>query len=253
MKEHGPSMLQSPVFLMALFEKIQDEDALVQHLAKVIREEVTSNIIMHTFLTEITAAARLFDNSPPSFTPLGPAVIGDLVKMANDIEPLASLAGFLDLFPKGVIEAENLGRWLEFVWGGDGSMFIDTALLLIACTSETSGILRHLGNSGLGFLSASAAEKLNVFGAMNDFLREHADDFRQLPLENVQILVQEIFPYLAGQIDYASLLIKTYNALCARIAVGEKEFIPLRNTLNSRLRTLATNKRKPKRPPKYRR
>ena len=190
---------------------------------------------------------------PPSFAPLGPTVIGDLLKMANDIGPLASLAAFLELFPKGVIEVENLGRWLESVWGGDGSLFIDTALLLITCTSETSGILRHLGISGVRFVSASVAGKLNLPARMNDFLREHADDFRQLPLGTMQMLVQEIFPYLAGQIDYASLLIKTYNALCARIAAGEKEFIPLRNTLNNRLRALATNKRKPKRPPKYRR
>jgi len=93
-----------------------------------------------------------------------------------------------------------------------------------------------------------AAEKVNLPGAMNDFLREHTDGFCKFLL---QTLIEEGFSCFEGQLEHSSLLIETYNALSARVSASEKEFKALRNTLDIRSWAIAAKKRGRNRSSKY--
>lgn len=253
MDKHAMPLLQAPTFLETLFEKIQDNAELVNNLAARLWDETVSLFMLHTFVPEITAAARLVGHPSPAMTPLSRTAIRDLTELANRIRPLTSLARFLETFPAGLIEAENLHTWLEHTWNGSNGceLFIDSVMPLIACASQSSGFLQQLGMQEITAALGPASGKLNLPKVLNEFLREHTDGFRRFSLKNIQILVEEVFPYLEGQSGHSSLLIKTYNILVARVSSGEKEFTALRNTLDDRIRA-ANSKRRPARSPRRR-
>ena len=93
----------------------------------------------------------------------------------------------------------------------------------------------------------STVLRLQCAGAVVDFLRDHADDFRRLPLEAVEALAAHIFPALERQPGFPSLLIKTCNALGAREDAGDRRCAALRDALDSQLRAIAGGGRKPAR------
>ncbi len=241
MDEHGPPTVRSAEVLKTLFEKIRGKDDLARYMVEAVWKEVSNGISFNTFASKINPAMRHPDFSHPSLDLFTPAEIKQLAELASQVTELEPLSRFLALFPEGRIDPENLRQWLEDTWMREENctLFIETVQTLITGTAESMNLLDIFKSAGAGGNFAAIANKMNSTKVVIDFFRDHADDFRRLPLHPAEIIVNEIFPHLTQETDYGSLLIKTYNALSARVSAGEKAFTALRDALNKRLRAMA--------------
>lgn len=245
MNGHGPLAVRSPAVFKVLFEKIRGNNELVRYLAEAVWNEVNTGIMVNALAPDINPLMRRFGLSDPSLELFTPAVMKELAELASQVPELEPLRHFLTVFPDGRISAESLRQWFEAAWmrEGDCALFIETVQALIAGAEESSVFWEIFGDDGPGCSFAATANRLNFAKVVIDFLRDNAGDFRRLSLQAVGTIVEEIFPHLEKQSDYGSLLIRTYNALCDRVAAGEKEFAALRDRLDSRLRALAGGNR----------
>lgn len=241
MDEHGQLAIQFPAILKELFSKIRGNDDLVQSLARKVWDEVNAGFMLMAFLPEINYIALQTGAPTPSSELKDPTVRRGLAELAGEVEELEPLRRYLAIFSKVHINADNLREWLEYAWtyGENCPLFFETVKALFVGSSETSNLLDMIRSASQGGKFGAAANKLNFTKVLIDFFRDHAGDFRRFPLKTVETIVKKIFPFLKELPDYGSLLIKTSNALFARVSAGEKEFTALRNDLDSQLREIA--------------
>lgn len=239
-EEHGSLVTRTPEIIRALFDKVRGVDDLVRSLGQLLWEEVKSTVLFNAFAPGVSTVMRRFGIQETPFDALPPAVIRELAELAGQVPELEPMRRFLAIFSEGRISAESLRQWFEDAWirADACALFIETTKELFALASQSSGLIDILEHAGRGAFAATA-NTLNFKIVLIAFLKDHADDFRQLPLETAHILVEEIFPVLADGSDYGSLLIKTYNAFCSRVSDGDKACIPLRDALDNELRKKA--------------
>ncbi|MBV5318035.1 MAG: hypothetical protein JZU50_09500 [Desulfobulbaceae bacterium] len=243
MRGHGRLVIRFPALLKALFDRIRGNELLVRSLVKAVWAEV------ETFAPPGSEARGRAGHRAAATEQLSPEVRKGLVELAGQVAELEPLRHYLTIFPAGRIDAKSLRQWFEETWkGGDYALFIATAQASIIGDSESAKVLDLVPGPGkVGKLSA-VANRLLFTGALIDFLREHADDFRSIPLASARLLVETLYPHLKELTDFGSLLIRTYNALCTRVSAGETEFAPLRDALDHGLRQMAGGQRGPGRP-----
>ena len=247
MQEHGPLAIRSPAVLQTLFDRIRADEALVGSLAQAVWEEARTGFMVHSSLPDLPPMLRRLGTTVISAELFTPATLQGLAELAGQVDTLAPLARFLALFPEGRVNAAGLRQWMAQVWSeADGCLeFVAGVRSLLVEAGDATFLDDLFASAGPATGRGSAVLRLECARAVVDFLRDHADDFRRLPLEAVEALAEKIFPVLEEQPGFASLLIKTCNALGAREDAGDRQCAALRDALDSQLRAIAGVGRKP--------
>jgi hypothetical protein len=249
MQEHGPLAIRSPAVLQMVFDRIRADEALVGSLAQAVWEQARTGFLVNSGLPDLPPILRRLGATVGSAELFSPATLQGLAELAGQVEVLAPLARFLALFPEGRVNAAGLRQWMAQVWSeADGCLeFVAGVRSLLVEAGEATLLDDLFAAAGPDTGHGSAGLRLQCAGAVVDFLRDHADDFRRLPLEAVEALAAHIFPALERQPGFPSLLIKTCNALGAREDAGDRRCAALRDALDSQLRAIAGAGRKPAR------
>jgi hypothetical protein len=249
MQEHGPLAVRSPTVLQTLFDSIRADEALVGSLAQAVWEKARTAFLVNSSLPDLPPMLRRLGTTVVSAELFTPATLQGLAELAGQVDTLAPLARFLALFPEGRVNAAGLRQWMAQVWSeADGCLeFVAGVRSLLVEAGEATFLDDLFATAGPATGRGSAVLRLECARAVVDFLRDHADDFRRLPLEAVEALAEKIFPVLEEQPGFPSLLIKTCNALGAREDAGDRQCAALRDALDNRLRAIAGVGRKPAR------
>ena len=246
MHEYGSQAIRSPALLQALFTKIQGNGDLAQRLAQAVWREVNAEIMGNAFAAQFDALPGGRGRKTSASQAIPPAALKELAELANQVAALEPLRRLLTIFPDGNINVDALKQWFTDAWTpeGDCALFIETALALIGSAKEAS-LFDEMLLSGRRDALPASLQQLNFTKPLFDFLREHADDFRLIPTQTIEIIVENIFPHLEREPDFSALLIRTYNAMCTRAAAGETDCIALRDALDEQLRAMAGGRRRP--------
>ena len=249
MQEHGPLAIRSPGVLQMLFDRIRADEALVGSLAQAVWEQARTGFMVNSSLPDLPPILRRLGATVGSAELFTPATLQGLAELAGQVDTLAPLARFLALFPEGRVNAAGLRQWMAQVWSeADGCLeFVAGVRSLLVEAGEATFLDDLFAAAGPATGHGSTVLRLQCAGAVVDFLRDHADDFRRLPLDAVEALAAHIFPALERQPGFPSLLIKTCNALGAREDAGDRQCAALRDALDRQLRAIAGVGRKPAR------
>lgn len=211
MQEHGPLAVRSPAVLQLLFDRIKAAEALVGSLAQAVWEQARTAFLVNSSRPDLPPILRRLGATVAEAEAFTPAMLQGLAELAGQVDPLAPLARFLALFPDGRVNAAGLRQWMAQVWReADGCLeFVAGVRSLLVEAGDATLLEDQFAAAGPDTGHGSAGLRLQCAGAVVDFLRDHADDFRRLPLEAVEALAEKIFPALERQPGFPSLLIKT--------------------------------------------
>jgi hypothetical protein len=243
--EHLQMALRFPTHLRKLFTRMGENAAQTERLAKAMWKEYSANMLMAGFVDEVGSFLPhgMGDGECLLFTP---EVLKELVELTAQVPQLAQFHRFLEAFPSGRVDSTNLRQWFEMAWSADEQCgeFLRVALPLLHEANERADMIRAFQSSKMPReILTTLSRSVQQLAAVVDFLRSRSEDFRGLPLSVLTILVEQVFPCLEREQEFSSLLIRTYNVLCARVKAGEDACASLRDELERRMRTMAKHRR----------
>ena len=243
--EHLQMALHFPARLRLLFARIGENTAQIDFLAREMWKEYSANMLMAGFVDEIGSflPREMGDGKCLLFTS---EALRELAELTAQIPQLAQFHRFLQEFPSGRVELNNLRKWCEVAWSRDERCgeFLRVIVPLLKEANERADLVRTFQPSKIPReIMASLSTSVQQLAEVVDFLRSRSEDFQVLPLSVVTILVEQVFPCLEREQEFSSLLIRTYNVLCARVKAGETACASLRDQVGRRMRAMAKRRR----------
>ncbi|MGE4560997.1 MAG: hypothetical protein AB7E77_12410 [Desulfobulbus sp.] len=239
-----PLALRYPAKLEFIFARIRDNEALVERLARAVRNEFNNGFVMAILVQEYRCFPFLADEEGPLFSR---QALKELAGLAAHIPQLAVLRHFLQVVPDGRIGIESLRQWCELVWNPrEGCQECIQAILALMHGAREGAAMADIMQlpDFSGKRQDCSVQNKRMLELVTDFLRSRSEDFQTMALSDLSNLVEDVFPFLTSQSEFSSLLIRTYNALCARVKAGEMDCIPLRDDIERQMRTKARASRR---------
>lgn len=155
----------------------------------------------------------------------------------KDFPQLNIIREFLTLFPNGRLDREGLQKWYEITWSDPSlSMYFDDMIIVTA--SPLMGGMSDGLDSLLDLLIADSRPKQHPMGEqLLQFFKDHDEDFRKMPQDRLEEVMNIIFDLFEGVRHDGTLAIRLFNIISIRVDSGEKGLEWIRDELMRHLKT----------------